>query len=72
MSASKSIYKVKALKEAAKRILKVVGAGDASENAQQLKTLLASWRLECQTSASHHWIQSKSLRLHRLPKWQWN
>ena len=36
-----SIYKVKTPKEAAKRILKVAGAGDISEIAQQLKTLLA-------------------------------
>ena len=33
---------VKDPKEAAKRILKVVGASDAAEIAQQLKTLLAS------------------------------
>ena len=41
-TASKSIYMVKDPKEAAKRILKVVGSGDAAEIAQQLKTLLAS------------------------------
>ena len=40
-TASKSIYMVKAPKEAAKRILKVVGTGDAAEVVQQLKTLLA-------------------------------
>ena len=41
-TASKSIYMVKDPKEAAKRILKVVGQNNAAEIADQLKMLLAS------------------------------
>ena len=41
-TASKSIYMVNDPKEAAKRILKVVGQNNAAEIADQLKTLLAS------------------------------